>query len=186
MMESSEIFKSFELLLWIVSSLALWIMLARLPRNKAHSLSLHAATHATSYIFFGITLTAADILFYLFCIKWFIPTFHLPVGFTTTMILMVTLILFTAWIPHKGKWRGKIHQIVAYGFAAMLPIMLFFLLLSPEISLVAKFVSGLALGYMLTGLCLLLFMKRFRTHYLLLQIIYILSFHVAILAATYI
>ena len=187
-MEPVESYKIFGLLSTIVSTLAALFIMLHGSRDKSKSISLHAAVvKKRSYAMYAFLFILATILFSLFCFYWFIPTFHLPFLFTVLLSIMMILLLLTILIPESGKWI-KTHRIVSYGFAFIMALLVFLLLISPAISSGARIISGICLGWM--GITWLLFFfashkRSIAAHYLFFQSSYLIAFFISIVAVTY-
>lgn len=188
-MEPVESLKSFGLLSVIVMTSAGSFMVWKGPRDKTKSVSAHAGSaNKKLYLLYATAFLTATILFYLFCMLWFIPTFNLSFGFTFFLHLMTILLVLTAFIPEAGK-KVKAHAIVAYGFALMMLLLLFFVALSGNISFAARILSWISILWMSLGWYLIFFSpytKQVRSYYLFLQYWYVILFCLSILAATYI
>lgn len=187
-MEPIKLFNHFALIAIIIMLTAGTFMVWKGPRDKTKSVSAHAGTaNKKLYIFYALAFLTATILFYLFCINWFIPTFTLSFGFTFFLHLMILLLILTALIPESGE-KVKAHAIVAYGFAFMMIFLLLFVTLSPNVSLFARIFSGASTFWMITCWYLIFFSpfkKHVRAHYLIYQYSYVILFCLSILAATY-
>ena len=101
---------------------------------------------------------------------------------------MITLAcqFVTAWTPDTGKALKWIHRIAAYSLAAFFPVLLYILINSAYISLFAQVIAAIAILMMSVFWGLFIFVKSSRAKYLIYQSLYLVSFHVSILAATYI
>lgn len=188
-MEPIETVKSFGLLSVVIMTSAGSFMVWKGPRDKTKSVSAHAGTaNKKLYILYALAFVTATILFYLFCMLWFIPTFNSSFGFNIFLNLMTILLVLTALIPESGK-KVKAHKIVAYGFALMMLFLLFFVALSENISLVARLLTRVSILWMALGWYLMFFSPykiQVRSYYLLFQYSYVIVFCLSILAATYI
>ncbi len=183
-----ETFKSFALLTFLIGAVAGCYMVWSGPRDKTKSVSAHAGTaNKKLYILYALAFLISTVLFYLFCMFWFIPTLHLSFGFTLSLHVMTILLVLTAFIPQAGK-KVKLHAVVAYGFAFYMMLLLFFVALSSNISLIGRiFSSGVTLW--MISMWYLFFFSRYKAkiaaRYLLFQSSYIILFFLSILAATY-
>ncbi|MEK7571756.1 MAG: hypothetical protein AAB553_05780 [Patescibacteria group bacterium] len=188
-MEPVESFKSFLLFSFIISTLAGSSMVWKGPKDKTKSVSFHAATAKKgTYMLYATAFITATILFYLFCLYWFIPTLQLPTSFTFLLTLMSLLLVLTALIPESGEWI-KLHALLAYGFAFLMMILLFFVLTAQTVSLFARIISGITCGWMTIVWYLYFFSshkKKVASQYLFYQSSYVILFFLSILAATYI
>jgi len=164
-------------------------MVLKGPKDKTKSVSQHAATaNKEFYLMYAFAFLIGTILFYLFCMFWFIPTFTLSFGFTLSLHLMTFLLILTALIPESGK-KVKVHQIVAYGFASMMMLLLVFVAISPKVSVLARIVSAVSVCWMAICWHLAFFSpykQKVNLYYLLYQYSYVILFVLSILAATYI
>jgi hypothetical protein len=146
---------------------AIWIigysMVRVWPGEQSMSLSQHAAAHKKSYVLFATSLSLTGIIFYVFCIKWLIPTF----------------------VPDKPGIMSQIHNLVAYGEAILLPIMLLILFRSTYLTTFARATAILAAGLELSYVIMFIGVKSLREHYLLYQSSYSVIFHIAILMSVF-
>jgi len=185
-METIEAYKA----LGPISILPFWIitgfMVYKWRGDRSMSLSQHAALNKTTYLLFAITLTVEGFLFYLFNIKWLIPTFHFPKTFTVLLVIALISQFILAWIPDAGNLRKWIHKISAYTESGFLQIMLFFILTSQYVSVFSREISVFILCLMLVIAYLLIFVKKAHKNYLIYQSLYVMVFHIAILIISYI
>jgi len=186
-MEIVENFKHFALIGTGIIITAASFMVWKGPKDKTRSISAHAGiAKKRLYFLYAFLFLTSITLFYLFCIFWFIPTFNFPFGFSLLLNLMTIFLVLTALIPQAEK-KIKAHKIFSYGFSIMMILFLFFIAISPHVSVFARIISGISAFWMVVAWYLTLYHKSHtRLHYLLYQYLYIISFCLSILAATYI
>lgn len=189
MTEVHEGYKLFGLLAILISIVAGGYIIWQGPRDKTKSISLHATVvNKRAYLMYACAVLLATIFFYLFCLFWFIPMFHFPLLFTILITTMTLFLAFTVFIPEVGKGIRP-HQLVSYGYAAIMLLVLLFIANSQYISLITKIVAGLSGIWMSFIWYLYLFQSRNKQlikHFLVFQVSYLLAFFLSILAATYI
>lgn len=165
------------------------ILLTKWPRVANNSISQHSAAQRKSYIFFTAIQVSAGIITYLFMVKWFIPQFDLPILFTVVYTIVAWLQIISAFFPATSKGLvGLIHLQMANGFAIGMMISAAFLCFFGTYSLTAKMLFVGTLIYMLYAISRIAGKKgtpELLHNYLLLQVIYIVSFQVSILFTTF-
>lgn len=186
----TENFKHLGLISILVAWFSMVYLVYKWRGESSMSLSEHAAAHKPAYYWSATTLTLAWLLFYLFTIKWLIPSLGLPSAALYVITLATIGDLTAIWVPEGNDLRGKIHKISAYGMAVLFIPFTMLIFLSPHISPAASLVALASLIYMTltTGLFIYGFKTQanYLNYYLYFQTSYILVFHLAVLAAVYI
>jgi hypothetical protein len=180
--------------LGLLSILLIWsafaFLLYKWRGKRTMSLSLHAASARSAFYYFATMLIIAGILFYIFMLQWFIPALGLPFSFTLIISLMTVLTVLTALIPDTRGLLQLLHRITAYSIAVFMFIVIIFILASCSVHLVAQIIGGAALSYMAFTMIVYPRARKYPKHFLVrnylpLQVAYIVSFHLFILAVTY-
>jgi hypothetical protein len=109
----------------------------------------------------------------------------LPPLFTVLLTIGIALQMVTAFVPDKPGIMSQIHNLVAYGEAILLPIMLLILFRSTYLTTFARATAILAAGLELSYVIMFIGVKSLREHYLLYQSSYIVIFHIAILMSVF-
>lgn len=136
-------------------------------------------------MFYIVLFMLAPPLFYLFIVRWFVPSLKLPSVFTYLIVAGIMCQLVAVWVPDAGGFRTKIHNAGAYGMAGLMIILSMVIATSTTIAMTARIAGLITVIYMVTAWGLLLFIKSMRQKYLYFQAAYIASFHVTLLVATY-
>jgi len=181
--------EAFKPLGWIsitVTWLAVSFLIYKFRGHKSMSISRHAAAHKQSFVMMGIIESIVLPLFFLFVLKWFTPTFHLPALFTICVAFAAVGLLIAAWVPDVGGKKGFIHELMAYGAALLFIPAAAVLCVSPNISTVARIVVAISLAYEITSWSLFVASQKARARYLYLQIGYSILFHGSVLIAAYV
>lgn len=153
-------------------------------RTGHTTLSAVAASNRRNYAIFTLGLLTSGILIFLFVRFWFINVLNLPPIFLYITGL-ATLIFqpIVALVPLRGKIVAKIHGIAAYGESILLPVLAAFIVTSPALPVVVRFVCLGLLSYMIY--LALEFKKQLLTpRYILIQVAFVGCFHLTILIAT--
>jgi hypothetical protein len=165
-----------------------WFLLRRWPQGRASSISRHAGRQRTSYFLFASTLTLCGLLFSLFMWRWFGPTIGADWPFYVFLGLAIIFQLLTAWLPDNGQ-GGKIsqtHGLVAFSMALMMQLLVACVALAPDVQPISRMTAWLVFTLMAIFWYLFLFVKRSRGHFLIFQTLYIASFYVVIVLASYV
>jgi hypothetical protein len=169
--------------------LGLFILLNKWPRVANNSISQHSAAQLNSYIFFTAIQVSVGIITYLFMVKWFIPSFELPIFYTIFYTVVAWLQIISAFLPATSKGLvGSIHLVMANLFALGMMISAMLLSIFGTYSLSARMLFIGTLIYMLYAASRIAGKKgrpELLHNYLLLQVIYIVSFQISILFASF-
>jgi len=168
---------------------SLLVLLTRWPSVRIKSISQHSASFKSSFLFFTTVQVVVGVITYLFIIRWFIPQFHLPLLFTILYSLTAWLQIISAFIPDSGKsLNHRLHQYLAYPFALGMLFILILLCLTTTIHGWPKLFTYISTAY-IAGSVLATISKKGRPHvmsnYLPLQLLYIISFQLTVLAITF-
>ena len=91
-----------------------------------------------------------------------------------------------AWVPDTKGIQHKVHEYFAYGaFLLFIPATTI-LIISSQISFIARFVAAVTLAYMIVTVLLFSLEEKIKQYHLYYQVVYMLLFHISILLATYI
>ncbi|HEX8763260.1 MAG TPA: hypothetical protein VF733_05925 [Candidatus Saccharimonadales bacterium] len=185
-MQPNELFHHFGLIAFSLFLLVMTVTLGVWGKDHALSLSGHAAKQRTSYAVFLTGLTTAGVLFYLFGSQWLAPTLQLNVVFSVLLAAATFLELITALVPDAGGVRGTIHRLAAWSMALCMGLLSILVVVAPSMHGLAQIMCAMLAVYMVFTLLLFLFVPRTRTHFLLYQSSYVLSFFVIMLIAAYV
>lgn len=184
-MNVHEDLKIFGLLSVLITWLAITYILLRRPRDAAKSISHHAATGDKDYKIFAVLMTLGVISMLVFMTLWLVPVFRLPVIFTVIALLAVVLELIATWVPLTTGRKYVIHQGCSYGAAFLIPVILLLLAFSEGLPDAPRYISLAAVILMLTFMALFKLAKKTRDNYLWFQSLYVLAFHISLLAVAY-
>lgn len=180
-----EIFKIFGITSIAIIWLGLLFVLYKWPGNASMSFSLHAAQTKAGQLFYLILFLVSLPLFYLFIIQWFVPTFQFGWLFVTLVTIGVIGQFVAVLVPALPGKKELIHNAAAYTMGLTF-IPLSFMIALADVSIVARYITGAAIVYMLMAPLLYAFVRRTHAYYLYFQAAYILAFHIIVLVATYI
>lgn len=169
------------ILTWCAIAFILLVNLRVLEKSVSH----HAAMDSKNHFIFAILMSVSLIALSAFIYFWLIPAYNLSILFVIVVSLAIVLEFITTWVPLTSGWRHTVHQICSYGAALLLPVLTILTALSPGVSNITMWVSFGSLGVMLALLCMFVFVKSVRRHYLIYQNIYILAFHISLLSTLY-
>jgi hypothetical protein len=184
----SESYKFLGILSIAIAVAAAWYLVKTWPKGRGSSLSRHAGAHKTAYWIFMAVLVGDGLLFYLFMLKWFVPAMHLAAGYTVLLTLGYALQVGTAFIPDRadGSRLSRSHGLVAFSMAGVMELLTTWLVFADGVSVPARLLAGIGAGWMTFFWLLFVFVKSTHRFFLVYQTLYIASFYVCILAATYI
>jgi hypothetical protein len=183
-----EIYESFKPL-GLLSILTIWVgcafLVYRWPGKLNMSLSHHAAQTKESKIYYALLLIPAVTAFYVFMLKWFIPTFELSEMALYVLTFGVLGQYVACIVPDTKGWASKVHQVAAYIMSVTLSIMLGFVIFSQTISTFSYWSTLIILVIMLFLYARFLFVPKTKEKFLIYQSTYVMLFHLAILICTY-
>lgn len=170
----------------LMSWVAGFYLLTKWRGTKSMSISQHAASTKHAYLLFAATLTFGGSLLYVFILDWFMP--HLGLGFWFGLLYTVTFLaqLVAAWVPDTHGLAHRVHFWAAYFMAFLFMPLALYVTIAEHISLAARIVSILCLGYMFVAWIIFVTLRKAREKYLVFQALYIVAMQVVILAASYI
>lgn len=177
-------YKYFGLLSFLILLCGLIFIVIRWPQGKHVTFSGHVAV-AKHKIAYYIALFAVVLpLLVLFFVKWFAPTFNMPVWFSAALITSAIAQQACTLIPETGGWKTRWHAILAgiSGFA-LLPLLVF-MLVSDYIPAMGKVTSFISLVCM-TGIIIAIAVRKASGQYLILQALYYAAFFIPILLVSY-
>jgi len=177
-------FKLFGLLSIVIVWAGLFFLLYKWRGNKSMSFSLHAAQTRGGQIYYFLLFLITLPLFYVFILKWYIPTFDLPNAFTYLVTAGVLGQLLAVIVPAVNGQKEQIHNFGAYLMAfTMIPLSVF--IAFADIPALVRILAVAGIIYMIGSGFLYIYSKRARSNYLYFQAMYIALFHVIIISSTY-
>jgi len=185
-MQPNELAHHFALLSLLIAVAGLSYIIKKWGKHHNFSLSTHAAMQKPSYWLFASCLIASGVLFYLFTVLWLMPTYNLGLWFGVLTVITVVCELVAALIPDNGGRRSLLHGTAAWLMAVLAMFIVVALLFVPGVSVIAKFILGVLLSYLVLDWFLFLFIKWSHKWFLVFQSSYILCFYLALLAVAYI
>ena len=149
------------------------------------SLSLHAASSPQAFLFSAIMQTICGILLLVFMYVWFIPTLHLSVMYTVSFAVTSICLVLAAWIADVPGRKHLAHNTLIYIMGVLLILMNGYLIVFVGLSVLVKTVLVLTTSCMVVTVLLFSFVKWSKNNFLFLQLVFLVSYHLSILAATY-
>lgn len=146
--------------------------------------SLVVAEHPTARILFGLCLTIGGILFSVFMLEYFIPTFHLPSIYNYILLFGISCQIIAAWVPDLPGRRSIIHNVAAYSLGMSLLYLGTLLTLSDSFSRSVRLIDAFLVIIMTILTVAALRVKK--SQYIFYQQAYIVCFWIIILVNTYI
>jgi hypothetical protein len=168
----------------LVLGTALFI-LTRRPIDRARSISMHVGDAHHTFLLFAVASTLGSAVLSIFMWLWIIPALQLGVPFIAVLVLAMGSQLAAAWIRYIDGRQGVVHSVFAYGMAVLMPILLGLVAASSQLTALPRVVVCLAAAWMVASFVLLFTVSQIRNHYLFYQSSYVVSFYIALLAATY-
>ena len=176
-------------LLGIVSILWLWssfFILTRLwPGNISMTFSEHAAQTKGSIVYYFLTFSVFLISFYVFIIKWLMPTYHLPKLFTLLITLALLGEFLALIVPTTGGVKTRVHDGASFLMLGLLVPLSGLIVTSSHFPMFIRVYAGLVVLIMITICLLFISDKRTLRYKLITQTIYGGSFHLLILLAIF-
>jgi hypothetical protein len=176
--------------LGLVSVVVFWSAIILLLRgwkvNRGMSISRHVSASKLTYVLAAIVESILVPLFILFFVKWFAPTFHLPVLFSILVTFSMLGFLVAAWVPDTKGSKSFVHGFSAYLAGILLIPATAFVCASEYISPTARAVSYTTLFYEIVSLSLFFSTRKAQSYHLYLQSIYLILFDIAILITAYV
>jgi len=176
--------------LGLLSIILAWVSLLFLfkvwGRDKNMSISKHAAAHKNAYVTMALSESIFLPLYFIFIAFWFVPNFQLPNIFIVITGISVLGTLLAAWIPDATGKRGSIHYLVAYPAYICMILSVLLIAVCQNVSNIAQIFSILAFGYMVFGGIYLATHRNSKDNFLYIQVSFLASIHLSVLAATYI
>lgn len=181
-----DAYKSLGIISICLTWIALGFLVYKWRGDKSMSFSKHASSHKKAYITMGLVESLVLPAYFIFVYKWFVPTLHLPPIFTVLNAIGAIGLLIAAWVPDVADLRGKVHEGVAYPAYFCIMLSTIFLVSSTQVSNFSRIISIMAFTYMLIAGCFLVLVSKAKSNYIYIQALFLASFHLSILTATYI
>ncbi len=106
-----ESYKHLGLLAIVLGITGLSFLLYKWPNSKSKTFSQHAAATKGGRLLYIVLFSLALPPFYLFAIKWLVPTYDLPTSFMYLLTVAVVGQLIAAYVPVSGGWKTVMHNI---------------------------------------------------------------------------
>lgn len=164
---------------------ALLLLITKWRGNNALTISRHASSTKQAYMIFGIAISFSIVLYHIFLTNWFIPNYKLSSEFEILVNTSNIFLLLTLLIPDSDSIFRKIHRFTAHSFAFSLLFVVMYLVLWVDVSFLTKVIGIFAICVMIAIWILFYFVKSSRRNILIYQFLYIFSFQILILSATY-
>jgi len=169
----------------IILFAGLWFVVWRWPQGKHMTFSQHVAQHKSATVYYFFLFAAALPLLNIFFIKWFTPTFDLPIWFNVSAIAASVFQIVCTLVSESPGWRVRGHQLLA-GISALLLLPLPMILASSSnIGITDRIVAAISLLVMLG---VVIFVVRFKGKHpklLIAQVTYFATFFTPILFISY-
>lgn len=150
--------------------------------DKSLTISRHAAQNRWYWLYVGLS-SIGLLMFYVFMLRIYIP----ELGFSSTFSLILTVGLFcdliSLYIPDSGGFKSKAHGFLAYTMMLSIPVMVLYVVMTPNIDSVAKLIGLFTLNFMVTTLVSMRKSEHVRRNILAYQSIYIVSYFFTILSS---
>ena len=176
-------------LLGILSIIWLWssfFILTRLwPGNISMTFSEHAAQTRGSIVYYFLTFSVFLISFYVFIIRWFVPTFQLSKLFSVFMTLASLGEFVALIVPTTGGIKTRIHDCASFCMLGLLVPLSGLIAVSPHFPMFIRVFASLVAPGMIFICLLFTFDKRTLHYKLIAQIVYGGSFHLLVLIAIF-
>ncbi len=149
------------------------------------SFSQHAAQYKASRLFYIATFLFSLPLLYIFMISWFKEELDLSWLFVFLVTISSISMLIAAVVPETRSWKKKTHRVSAFVMSGSFIPIVVMIFRGSDISIV-KFVAVLTLAYMIGASAITQRSNFYHKKQLLLQAMYVASFHITIVTATYV
>lgn len=172
-----------------VSILASWVLLVILVRtwkgNASMTLSQHAAQFRASRIYYAAMWLLVLPPFVWFMIGPFLDKLELGILFKITALVAGFLMLIAAIVPELPGWKYHVHRYAAFGMATLFMPLTLMIGVASNANNIARTVSIILFIGMLVTTIYLSFRGGKHPRMLIFQSLYVLAFHISILAAYY-
>jgi hypothetical protein len=174
-------------LLGPVSIIWLWaclfLLILKWPGNISMTFSEHATKTRASILYYLLTFSTHLALFYIFIVKWFVPTYSLPTIFTILMSFALLGEFVALLIPATGGRKTVVHQVSSFFMLALLVPISGLMIISPHFPVFIRVFAALV-AFIMVSICLLFTLyKNAKQHQLIYQVVYGGSFHLLVLLA---
>lgn len=162
-----------------------FMVLRRVKINPSMALGDHIAKTKATIWYGRVLIPIATALVTVWFYGWYAPTYDVDL----TLRLLVAIVCATSFcaglIPSiNGKLSGRIHNVLAWTYAGVLPVLIFWWAVL-ENNLVTKAIIIGCLSLQLSMVLLFLFYHRSKRYFLYFQLAYIVLFGVALFAIAY-
>lgn len=162
-----------------------FMVLRRVKVTPSLALSDHIAKTKVTIWYGRVLITLATVLVAAWFYGWYAPTYDIDL----VLQLLVGIVCLTAGgaglVPSiKGKLSGKIHQSLAWTYAGILPVLIFWWA-AIENNLVTKSIIVGCLSIQLSMILFFLFYKSAKRYFLYFQLSYIALFGIVLFAIAY-
>jgi len=174
------------LLAFLLLVAGLGFVVYKWPLDRHKTFSRRAATNTASVIYYFVLFLVVLTLFVTFFINWFTPMFNVSWWFNGIFITSAVFQVACTLVPDTGGRMSKWHNFLAGTSALLLVPPLVILIVTGEVSALARTVTAAALGIMAT--CAYLAAKAPNhepRNFLLIQCLYYGSFLAPIMVVSY-
>lgn len=174
------LYKYSGLVAFVLTWFAVFYVLYRSPREFDKSISHHAAKNTKKYIVFAVLISLALFFLSIFAFLWLAPHLSLNGYLVALFAIAIVMELLTTWIPLTEGRTYHMHNLLSYGTALLLPIIVLGIILTSSLGFEALFMAyGGAI--VMTGLLIVFFtVPAAHKKYLVYQSVYIAAFQLAI------
>ncbi len=167
--------------LWMIAGTC--YLLWRVETDPKSTISQHAALSKKARLFFALYFIPGALAINYFLAVWFVPHFGMSPWWVYLLVVASVCDIVLGLVPDAFGWQKAVHQITAYSAAVLSMFFTIAIFLTPTIGISGRVVAAIGSVYMITVCCLFIF--QYKQHRLVLQSLYILSFYIAVLMATF-
>ncbi len=160
-------------------------LLTKWHNKELRSISTHASSAKPAFWLFASLMIIGGGIFYAWLAFWLAPRLGLGEGFQMLVALTYLAQTATAIVPDVPGRKHDIHNVTAYTMAFLFLPLAGLVVLAPDVSTFARIFGIIITAYMIGSFFWGVVLKRSQDKFLILQVIYILTLQIAVLAAAY-
>jgi hypothetical protein len=170
----------------IISWTSIVLLIRSHGKHPHKTVSGHASANRKYHFRFGTVEILLALATLYFLEQWYVDAFSLPTNFRIIVGLSSAGLIIAAIIPQTKSWQFIVHECAAYTMAFGMLAQLCIILSATSLSVPLQFLLSASCMYMaFVWIALIFFLKKFGHLTLYLQLGYFVTYHISLLATTY-